>query len=234
MINFVDLYKRIVETTGLNVVTVGSLQTAIANCMADLTSRGYKEFKEYHLADFGEANYSDTGMLILPLPTNIRKSLHCRTFFSNGSILATRCNIADGRIACTYTDGQFRSLLSSGEVIYYIKEDNFYIEWDAASLGDIIEISFCFYARLVAPVVDINETNTEKLKDINIDIRSEFEDALVFYAAYFYHARANKEIEKIQLYQSTYKYYVEDILHELSYEDSFSEGDLVVKTEDDF
>ena len=46
MIKLIDLYNRIVETTGLDVMTLGSLRAAIANCMADLTSRGYKIFKE--------------------------------------------------------------------------------------------------------------------------------------------------------------------------------------------
>ena len=42
------------------------------------------------------------------------------------------------------------------------------------------------------------------------------EDALVFYAAYFYYSRFIKDVEKIQLYLNNYKYYVEDITHELA------------------
>ena len=40
-----------------------------------------------------------------------------------------------------------------------------------------------------------------------------------------------KDTEKIQFYLSNYKYYVEDITHELAYEDEFFEEDAVIREE---
>ena len=56
---------------------------------------------------------------------------------------------------------------------------------------------------------------------------------MVLYAAYFYTARVLKDSDKINLALSNYKYYIEDIVHELSYEDEFNEEDAVVKLEED-
>jgi len=39
-----------------------------------------------------------------------------------------------------------------------------------------------------------------------------------------------KDTDKISLYLNNYKYYVEDISHELAYEDDYFEEDAVIKT----
>ena len=54
----VDFYERVLETTGLDVMTLGSLKASIKNCMADLTSRGYRVFKEKTLKDLIETEAS--------------------------------------------------------------------------------------------------------------------------------------------------------------------------------
>ena len=48
----IDFYERVIETTGLDVMTLPSIKAAIKNCMADLTSRGYRIFCEKQLKDF--------------------------------------------------------------------------------------------------------------------------------------------------------------------------------------
>ena len=74
----IDLYTRVVETTGLDIVTLDSLNTAVANCMADLTSRGYRTFAEKHLEDI---TYSQSENLIeFSQPTDVRKNLYIRLF----------------------------------------------------------------------------------------------------------------------------------------------------------
>ena len=73
----------------------------------------------------------------------------------------------------------------------------------------------------------------DQLRTIEFNIREEFEDAVVLYAAYFYYSRYIKDTDKIQLYLSNYKYYVEDLTHELAYEDDFNEEDAIIKCEED-
>ena len=89
-----------------------------------------------------------------------------------------------------------------------------------------------YYARLIAPEFNTNVDDVNELKSVDIPIREEFEDALVFYAAYFYYSRFIKDVEKIQLYLNNYKYYVEDITHELAYEDEFFEEDSIIHEEE--
>lgn len=230
MMKLMDLYTRVVETTGLDVVTLDSLNTAVANCMADLTSRGYRTFAEKHLKDLP---YSQNRNLIkLQQPSDVRKNLYIRLFFNNEAVIATRYSLSNKRVACKYEEGAFRSLLAQGQAIYYTKGDSIFIEWDP-QLGNVQDICYGYYQRLVAPKVESNIEDIEQLNTVKFDIREEFEDAVVLYAAYFYYSRYIKDSDKIQFYLSQYKYYVEDLTHELAYEDDFNEEDAVIKCEED-
>lgn len=226
-----DFYERVIETTGLDVMTLPSIKAAIKNCMADLTSRGYRIFCEKQLKDFANP-YVDKTMIEVDLPKNVRKILYCKVFFNNNAVGATRYSLSNKRVSCMYINGRFRSHLQSNEAIFFVKGDKLIIEWHPA-FGDVTDISFGYYEKLTAPEFNADVSDVQQLKDITIDIREEFEDALVFYAAYFYYSRYVKDTDKIQLYLSNYKYYVEDITHELAYEDEFFEEDTVIKTEDD-
>lgn len=227
----IDFYERVIETTGLDVMTLPSIKAAIKNCMADLTSRGYRIFCEKQLKDFTNP-YVDKTMIEVDLPKNVRKILYCKVFFNNNAVGATRYSLSNKRVSCMFINGRFRSHLQSNEAIFFVKGDKLIIEWHPA-FGDITDISFGYYEKLTAPEFNADVSDVQQLKDVTIDIREEFEDALVFYAAYFYYSRYVKDTDKIQLYLSNYKYYVEDITHELAYEDEFFEEDTVIKTEDD-
>ena len=227
----IDLYERIIETTGLDVMTLGSIKAAIKNCMADLTPRGYRVFKELQLKDLKDA-YIDNTMIETNLPIDVRKILYCKVFFNNNAVIARRYSLSNKRVACQYINGKFRSSLQTNEAIFFVKGDKLIIEWHPA-FGNLTDINFGYYQRLEAPDFDDTVSDIQQLKNVGINIRPEFEDALVFYAAYFYYARYVKDTDKIQLYLSNYKYYVEDITHELAYEDEFFEEDSVIKTEDD-
>lgn len=225
-----DLYTRVVETTGLDVITLDSLNTAVANCMADLTSRGYRTFCEKHLED---VIYSQNkNLIIFKQPSDVRKNLYIRLFFNNEAVLATRYSLSNKRVACKYEEGAFRSLLSQGQAIYYTKGDSIFVEWDP-SLGNVQDLCYGYYQRLVAPKVDSSIEDIEQLETIEFAIREEFEDAIVLYSAYFYYSRYIKDADKIQFYLSQYKYYVEDLTHELAYEDDFNEEDAVITCEED-
>ena len=227
----IDFYERVIETTGLDVMTLPSIKAAIKNCMADLTSRGYRIFCEKQLKDFANP-YIDKTMIEVDLPKNVRKILYCKVFFNNNAVGATRYSLSNKRVSCMYINGKFRSHLQSNEAIFFVKGDKLIIEWHPA-FGDVTDISFGYYEKLTAPEFNADVSDIQQLKEVTIDIREEFEDALVFYAAYFYYSRYVKDTDKIQLYLSNYKYYVEDITHELAYEDEFFEEDTVIKTEDE-
>lgn len=225
-----DFYERVIETTGLEVMTLPSIKAAIKNCLADLTSRGYRIFCEKRLSDFKEV-YQDKTMIEVDLPTDVRKILYCKVFFNQNAVVAKRYSLSNKRVSCMYINEKFRSHLQSNEAIFFIKGDKLIIEWHPA-FGDVTDINFGYYQRLEAPEFDTQLTDPEELQKVEINIRPEFEDALVFYAAYFYYSRYVKDTDKIQLYLSNYKYYVEDITHELAYEDEFFEEDAVISTED--
>lgn len=227
----IDFYERVIETTGLDVMTLPSIKAAIKNCMADLTSRGYRIFCEKQLKDFENA-YIDGTMIEVDLPKNVRKILYCKVFFNNNAVSATRYSLSNKRVSCMYVNNKFRSHLQSNEAIFFVKGDKLIIEWHPA-FGNVTDISFGYYEKLTAPDFNADVSDIQQLQNVTIDIREEFEDALVFYAAYFYYSRYVKDTDKIQLYLSNYKYYVEDITHELAYEDEFFEEDTVIKTDDE-
>ena len=245
-----DLYYRVLGTTGLDVMDLTSLRSAVSNCMADLTSRGYKLLREMTLTDFEimvdkqnlvreekdklKIEVHD-GLLILPAPNDIRKSVYLRVFFREDADVATRMSLSDPRVQCKYINGVFRGLLKPNETIYYIKNDKLYIEWHTQNREQLQEFCFAYYQKLTCPdTFPIDPKDVNKMDEVDIPIRKEFEDALVLYAAYFYTARFLKDSDKIQYTLNNYKYYVEDIIHELSYEDEFNEEDAVIKIEEDY
>jgi hypothetical protein len=227
-----DLYLRIIGTTGLDVIDLPSLRACISNCMADLTSRGYKLFKELHLSDFENVE-QDLNWMCLDLPKDIRKINYLRLYLTDNATVATRVPLTDKRIQCLFKNGKFRSKVDDWEAVYYILNDKLYIEWNTTFGLNLQELSFGYYQKLYAPEMPLDPNDSDQLKSIELDIRPEFEDALVLYAAYFYTARVLKDSDKINLALSNYKYYVEDIVHELSYEDEFNEEDAVIKIEED-
>lgn len=230
-----DLYLRVLGTTGLDVMDLNSLKASVSNCMADLTSRGYKLFKELHLSDFKEDEIERyDNLMIIPAPKDIRKVVYLRLFFNQDADMATRLSLSNPRVQCRFINGQFHSLLEQSQSIFYIKNDKIYIEWDNGVRPDLHEISFGYYQKLVCPEdFPDNIDDEQKMNEFEIKIRPEFEDALVLYAAYFYTARYIRDTDKVNLALSNYKYYIEDIIHELSYEDDYNEEDAVIKCEEE-
>ena len=198
-----DLYTRVVETTGLDVITLDSLNTAVANCMADLTSRGYRTFAEKHLEDLSYRQ--NKNLITFQQPSDVRKNLYIRLFLNNEAIVATRYSLSNKRVACKYEEGAFRSLLVQGQAIYYVKGDTIVIEWDPR-LGDVQDICYGYYQRLIAPKVDSTIEDVEQLETIEFDIREEFEDALYKVIDIVNDSESNndEEYKKIVIYQALY------------------------------
>lgn len=250
-----DLYNRVIEMTGLDVMTLESIQAAVANCMADLTSRGYKSFKEISLSQLkaedeaykqeclkynrtiDPANYNIISegetKLRFKTPSDIRKTLYCKIYFAKQSCQATRYSVSNPRIDAKFYEGDFHSEIDKNSLaIFYSKNDTTYLEW-RKELGPVIDVQYGYYQKLSAPKITTELDDVEALRTVNIDIRPEFEDALVFYAAFFYYSRYIKDADKITMYNNQYKYYVEDIIHELSYEDDFFEEDAIISTDEE-
>jgi hypothetical protein len=229
-----QLYDRVVETTGLDVLTIGSLQTAVSNCMADLTSRGYRLFKEISFNEIDEEDViaNEIGYIEIKIPVSqIRKVLYTKIFLPQYGIVAKRYSLSNPNVQKNWYMNRFRSWIGPNRAIFYIKDDRLIIEYDM-ELQAIVNFKFGYYSKLMAPVIAESLTDEQNLANIDIDIREEFEDALVFYAAYFYYTRFVKDAEKIQMYLNQYKWYVEDITHELAYEDEFFEEDSIVHVEE--
>jgi len=221
----IDLYKRVVETTGLDILTEDSLIVAIANCFADLTSRGYRRFKEATITEFENKG---NNMIEFPLPSDLRKTLYCKVAIGNRVYNGVRVALNNPHVTSKVVgNGEIRSNLTALNlpVIFYIKDDKVIVEWISANTLPT-KILFGYYAKLEAPVLAL-DTDTD-IDDIEIDIRKEFEDAVVVYCCYFYYSRYYKDNEKIYLFLNNYKYYVEDILHHLAYEDSYNDDEEVV------
>lgn len=227
-----DLYLRIIGTTGLDVIDLNSLRACIHNCFADLTSRGYKLFKELHMSDFEEVEH-DGNWMCMKLPDDVRKITYVRLFLSENATVATRIPLTDKRIQCKFKNGRFRSKLDEWEAIFYTLDDKLYIEWNTILGEEVFELSFGYYQKLSTPEFSIDPNDSDEMKNVVLNIRPEFADALVLYAAYFYTNRYLKDSDKVNLALSNYKYYIEDIVHELSYEDEYNEEDAVIKIEED-
>jgi len=224
----IDLYSRVVETTGLEVITTDSINAAISNCFADLTSRGYRDFEELDYPKEEIQEYKNN-LSIVDLPTNVRKIIYVRVYFETEADIADRIPLADSHVQSLIKDGEFRSdVLNMGKrLIYYVKNNKLYIEW--LGIKTPIYIRVGIHKKLEVPRLATNEiTSSEDIGSIEIDIRKEFEDALVLYSIYFFFARELKDNERMVFHLNQYKYYVEDILHELNDEDIFQEDDVVV------
>lgn len=233
MMTYKKLYNRIRETTGLDVLTEGAIQTIIENCYADLTSRGYREYNQKtFIKSTGslneETNFEDlsNGLYKIKLPDDYRKALHVKVAVDNKVHLGFRLSLSDERInSIVMGDGTIRSNFAylDKDVIYYIIEDYMYIEVRCRD-KEITNIVLGYDKRLVAPV-------QPKLTDYDtaiVTLRSEFEDAIVLFGSYFLLQRYTKDTDRVQIALNNYKYFVEDLTYTLAHEDNFTDEDGIV------
>lgn len=253
-----DLYLRIKDTTGLEVLTVSDMYTIYLNCAADLTSRGYREFEERIYDPYTESMTPEEmeGSFIalsprkftLISPTSCGKMLYVKVVGPDRQLKSARISLTNNYIDSIYTDGIFSFNFDSErlrDAVYYIKADSMYIETrDEISPTSII---LGYYKKISRDIIPdswtyTNENNLEItstdvydpaiLEHIILPIRPELEDCFALYGVYYSYNKRLKETEMIAMHLNNYKYLVEDLLHELNYEDTFNEEESVITVDD--
>lgn len=237
MLTYKTLYRRIRESTGMDVLTTGAIQTIIENCLADLTSRGHRNFEEKVCYLYREKDENETqeqydelrkwmyeplgyGLYKLPLPENCRRILYLKLASTYRMYNGLRLSITDDRINNVTVDmGKMRTAFTNLEwnVIYYTNGDDIFIETRDREMK-LTDLRLGYDKKIIVP----EEPKLKEFENTVIDIRQEFEDALVLYGIYFIYNRYSKEVERIQMALNNYKYYVEDITATLSHEDDYT------------
>ena len=229
-----QLYHRIRESTGLDVLTENVLQTIIENCFADVTSRGYREFNEkIYLKEATEEN-EDTftslghGLYCIDIPKDYRKTLHLKVTVNNKVYLGHRLALTDERVNSIVVGSEGKDVRSNfayidKDVIFYAKGDKLYIECRFRD-KEVFDIRLGYDKRLIAP----EQPSIKKYHETTIDIRKEFEDAIVLFGIYFLLQRYSKDTDRIQIALNNYKYYIEDLTYTLAYEDNYTDEDGII------
>ena len=86
------------------------------------------------------------------------------------------------------------------------------------------EIRLGYDKRLIAP----EQPNLKDYDKTTIEVRREFEDAIVLFGIFFLLQRYSKDTDRVQLALNNYKYYVEDLTYTLSYEDNYTDEDGII------
>lgn len=236
MLTYKKLYQRIRETTGLDVLTPGTIQSIIENCDADLTGRGYRDFVEITLEPFrdkketeSDKEYEDAkklmytdhgyGLYSFNIPEDMRRILYLKVANNYKMIQCLRLSINNDRVNnSVVSNGELRSSFVDieQEALFYTNNNKVYFETKDRNTA-IVTIRFGYDKKIMIP----EEPKVENFESTIIPIRQEFEDAIVLYGIYQIYLRYGKELEKIQLALNNYKYFVEDMVSTLAHEDDY-------------
>lgn len=220
------LKERIAETLNLEVVTEKSLITCVNNCIADLLSRGYREFSEAEITTLHDGSPIKDGKLPLKvkLPLNFRRYSYMKIENESSTFAADRISLAsesylgkkdpDGTIRIAFPDG-------SGGYLFYILDDHAVI--DSRYTNKVLKVTLGYQSTL-------NKIPHNADLDYDIPIREEIEDALVLYGVYFYVNRTGFDPEVSKGYMDRYRYYVEDIMNALNAEDAYQGSTQSIST----
>ena len=247
-----DLYIRVKDSTGLEVLTVSDMYTMYQNCAADLTSRGYREFAEltYTANEEDEHTFekvTDNKYVLTLFPT-AKKVLYIKIKTSLGIIKAYRRPLTDPYIDSLASGNSTRYNFSAHnniQAIYYIKNNVCYVEYVQNVVAE--EITVGLYKRIDSNIVptsfdyldpESGETitttdvyQTAILETIELPIREELQDVFTLFGIYYSYNKRLKEEDMINRHLNNYKYLVEDLLHELNYEDVYNEEESVIATD---
>ena len=236
MLTYKKLYQRVRESTGLDVLTPGTVQAIVENCDADLTGRGYRDFIEVTLEPFREKREDETekeyekakllmyedhgyGLYSFNIPEDMRRILYLKVATEYKMLHGLRLSITSDRINNIIVDNkELRSAFTNIEqgLLFYTNNNKVYFETRDRQAG-LISVRFGYDKKIMVP----SEPKIEDFETTVIPIRQEFEDAIVLYGIYQIYLRYGKEIEKIQLALNNYKYFVEDMVSTLAHEDDY-------------
>lgn len=240
-----DLYLRVKDSTGMEVLTVSDMYTMYLNCAADLTSRGYREFVEDEITEF--ENIEDR-KFIFDSPASLRKILYLKLDDGKGMHKGVRIPATHEGIDKIGSDGKYFFDFDSGDkvpYIYYSKNNKLIFE--SSSTGKPSKLVLGYYKKIPKNIipesykfvnsegVEVNSTNVYDpavLEHVHLPIREDLQDVFVFFGIYFVYNKRLKEDTTIQRHLNNYKYQVEDVLHELGYEDNFNEEEAVIVLDD--
>lgn len=236
MLTYKKLYQRVRESTGLDVLTPGTMQAIVENCDADLTGRGYRDFLEVTLEperdkreDETEKEYEEAkklmyhshgyGLYSFDIPEDMRRILYLKVATEYKMLQGLRLSINSDRVNNIIVEkGKLRTAFTNieQELIFYTNNNKVYFETRDRQV-DLTDIRFGYDKKIMVP----DEPKLEDYETTVIPIRREFEDAIVLYGIYQVYLRYGKEVERIQLSLNNYKYYVEDIVSTLAHEDDY-------------
>lgn len=236
MLTYKKLYQRVRESTGLDVLTPGTMQAIVENCDADLTGRGYRDFLEVTLEperdkreDETEKEYEEAkklmyhshgyGLYSFDIPEDMRRILYLKVATEYKMLQGLRLSINSNRVNNIIVEkGKLRTAFTNieQELIFYTNNNKVYFETRDRQ-ADLTDIRFGYDKKIMVP----DEPKLEDYETTVIPIRREFEDAIVLYGIYQVYLRYGKEVERIQLSLNNYKYYVEDIVSTLAHEDDY-------------
>lgn len=245
-----DLYIRIKDATGLEVLTVSDMYTMYQNCAADLTSRGYREFQEFVFTKEGEDVFTSQGTnkYTVPIFPSAKKVLYVKIKTDIGIIKAIRRPLTDPYIDSIAVGENLHynfSAHNNVDAVYYMKNDVCYIEHKKTVTAKSIIVGV--YKRINSNIIPESFTYTDPetnepimttdvyqdsvLETIELPIREDLQDVFALFGIYYSYNKRLKEEEMINRHLNNYKYLVEDLLHELNYEDVFNEEESVIATD---
>ena len=167
----------------------------------------------------------DKGLFKIKIPDDYRKTLHLKVVVNNKVYRGERLALTDERVNSIVVE-EYPKVVRSNfayldkDTIFYTKGNEMFIE-NRYRHKRPMQIRLGYDKRLIAP-------KQPALKDYEttvINVRREFEDALVLYGIFFLLQRYSKDTDRVQLALNNYKYYVEDLTYTLAYEDNYHDED---------
>ncbi|MCR5742058.1 MAG: hypothetical protein K6G38_06340 [Gammaproteobacteria bacterium] len=167
----------------------------------------------------------DKGLFKIKIPDDYRKTLHLKVIVNNKVYRGERLALTDERVNSIVVEEWPKVVRSNfayldKDTIFYTKGEDMFIE-NRFRHKRPMEIRLGYDKRLIAP-------KQPTLKDYDktvINVRREFEDALVLFGIFFLLQRYSKDTDRVQMALNNYKYYVEDLTYTLAYEDNYHDED---------
>lgn len=169
--------------------------------------------------DYGEGLYK------IKIPNDYRKTLHLKVYVNNKIYLGHRLALTDERVN-SIVIGEWPKIVRSNfayldkDTIFYSKGDDIFVE-NRFRHKRPFQIRLGYDKRLIAP----KQPTLKEYDKTVINVRREFEDALVLYGIFFLLQRYSKDTDRVQMALNNYKYYVEDLTYTLAYEDNYHDED---------